>query len=474
MCFYIDARLRSGRTPGPRAAPKSCLDRKHWSLTYPTNPSPTDTQASSVDRWSKARIRYTPSLNSHEMVTQGTTKVRQPKMSSWALIPSDMDTVANPQSPPRAVLSHWIPPRRVLSQVFGHHHQLSSSKSTTPASLHVSSWVLPPIPTFTELGLGFDQSHVNDEHASSSSVLPHHGNTLNLGERQNHPLDSSEMQEQYTPQEQEQQQLPNSSSAGAITTDAPLIRSESMQINLGEECCCNFPVPSEIDRSTTIANMAPTYTTSIFDDVQSDDNESYIVWSTPLAPSSAKLSVAPTTLPMGLTAATTPATGAPSLPTPSRPTYSVSVQPSPSISAEASTSLPPQSSPSTRIHNEPCSASISGQVQSISRRRSAAEPSKGKGKEGDMDSAKLDQSPSSKRHPREEEPLQVLQHPTARIGNAHDGTTPSRGTSPSLQTPKTLAAVSTLASTDINHVIMAATVEKLVQKLTSEIGKKTR
>lgn len=61
------------------------------------------------------------------------------------------------------------------------------------------------------------------------------------------------------------------------------------------------------------------------------------------------------------------------------------------------------------------------------------------------------------------------QQPTTRIEGAHDGTIPNNSTSPSLQMPKTLTTFSTPSLNDNDHVIMAATVEKLVQKLTSEI-----
>jgi hypothetical protein len=176
---------------------------------------------------------------------------------------------------------------------------------------------------------------------------------------------------------------------------------------------------------------------------------------------------------MGLPAATTTPTAGTSSPAPStsqstplRPTNTVSAQPSPSVPAEASTSLQPQSSLSAMANES--SPSMAEQAHSVPRRRSVAE-SKGKSKEGDIDQTKLDQTRSPKQQFKEE-PLRGSLQSTSRADPVQDGTTSTNGVGPSPQTSKALAAHSASVSMDNNQVIMAATVEKLVQKLTSEIG----
>ncbi|KAK3821414.1 MAG: hypothetical protein J3Q66DRAFT_333268 [Benniella sp.] len=175
---------------------------------------------------------------------------------------------------------------------------------------------------------------------------------------------------------------------------------------------------------------------------------------------------------MGLPAATTTTptagtSGPASQSTPLRSTNTVSAQPSSSVPAEASTSLQPQSSLSAMANES--SPLMAEQAHSVPRRRSVAE-SKGKSKEGDTDQTKLDQTRSPKQQFKEE-PLRGSQQSTSRADPVQDGATSTNAVGPSPQTSKALAAQSASASVsmDNNQVIMAATVEKLVQKLTSEI-----
>ncbi|KAF9945618.1 hypothetical protein BGZ65_010551, partial [Modicella reniformis] len=106
---------------------------------------------------------------------------------------------------------------------------------------------------------------------------------------------------------------------------------------------------------------------------------------------------------------------------------------------------------------------------SFPRRGSVAEAQKSKGKEGDAGKGRSDHNRSTIQHPKEELSQHSLKS-ASKIRSVHERTTANSGASPSPQTPKPLTATTSPSlSTSGDRVIMAATVEKLVQKLTSEI-----
>ncbi|KAK3821415.1 MAG: hypothetical protein J3Q66DRAFT_438278, partial [Benniella sp.] len=216
-----DVLMPSCRTPRRRATPKTetVVERKHWSLSYVTRPMPADTTQSSVDCWTHSKVRHScGTLSDQEVVTQGTSKVRQPRAKSpLAHFPSDPIDSSNTIGMPRAPLLPWTPSRKAINQVLGHplkngksvghpppltsNHTMSISATTQPQQFS-SPWILPPLPSFTELGLQFDSSNTNNQDVSSDSVaLPQQGNspTLFPGEHSH----QHEIQEQDTlPEEQ--------------------------------------------------------------------------------------------------------------------------------------------------------------------------------------------------------------------------------------------------------------------------------
>ncbi|KAI8598184.1 hypothetical protein EDD21DRAFT_356598 [Dissophora ornata] len=303
-----------------------------------------------------------------------------------------------------------------------------NSRSTVPTHKRVqnatcvtpSSWTLPAIPSFAELNMKLDRSSAGS-FKRTSLYLP----------------------------------------GTAGTSDALLTNADSTRINPGEhehhwsaQADSDGPAPIELD-------MVPSYAPSIFDKVQPDDNESYIIWSSPPAPSSSKPStstvIAPpprsvVTASAEISAATTSSTETKTavvlpLPMPSL-AHSTPAQSPSGVSVLASASLHPALPlpPVAAVNQSPSSVA---QDRSLLRCWSGGEVFKGKDNDG------VDCFPPSKQIPKDDMGAQGTGAGTTNFA--------SHSAKKSVTSPS-----ATLG--EENRVIMAATVEKLVEKLTSEIG----
>ncbi|KAF9209960.1 hypothetical protein BGZ49_009236 [Haplosporangium sp. Z 27] len=221
-------------------------------------------------------------------------------------------------------------------------------------------------------------------------------------------------------------------------------------------------------------SFLPSMLPSIFDDIQSDDNESYIIWSTPSSSTLKK--------PF---ATTTPTTTAPQ-PIISRPANSAPAQSSSNTYAITSTSLQsPQFSQSPSMNNE---LSLPSSVQEVQtpKRWSTREALKSKEKEKDKDKEGSDHDPPTRQHSQDilnsrfagavhsmdaaiTTGQAKLSKSTIKTDIPTEGPTISNVTSSSLQSSKKAPVSLSQNADDSDRVLMAATVEKLAARLTSEI-----
>ncbi|KAF9173402.1 hypothetical protein BGX20_003317 [Mortierella sp. AD010] len=108
-----------------------------------------------------------------------------------------------------------------------------STEASSPTDYFPSPYILPPIPSFTDMGLKFDKSRTNSPESTEKQALDASAN------RRNH----DDGGKSSTPRQCHQPQLGD------------------------------FQFEDEI---------APDYDPSIFDQIQSDENETYVLWSSPL------------------------------------------------------------------------------------------------------------------------------------------------------------------------------------------------
>ncbi|KAF9906218.1 hypothetical protein EC991_000845 [Linnemannia zychae] len=293
-----------------------------------------------------------------------------------------------------------------------------TSEPSSSARPDTTVWVLPPIPSFEELGLRFDRSRTS----SMNMIAP------------------SNRQRTNSQQQQEQQQQMQDSHYGVANA---LLQGESSSNGAfaeGETGCHRSGNEPHNDSSALVMpDMIPDNHPSIFDDILSDDNESYIIWSTPS--SSGKKQ--------------TPLSASSAGPSSSRGQSSVPALPEPAKHPAASDV---SNTSGTQHHHQASSsmdikgATSAGQDRSSTKRWSTIEPLTVRIKEAN----------------RSTETLHSITQPKP---VKQEGGAPTGG---NIRPPKssTTSASATTTATELqqkNRVIMAATVEKLVEKLTSEI-----
>ncbi|KAG0240526.1 hypothetical protein BGW41_006921 [Actinomortierella wolfii] len=184
--------------------------------------------------------------------------------------------------------------------------QQSSCGHSSAADRAGCPWVLPPIPDFSDLSLRFDKSRTNstnmefleyrhsgqlrhlevsngDHHAQGSSSQPH-------PLQQQHTLKEQE-QEQESKQQPEQLQHPHAPSHAPLhnpreggARSHSLTSMNGIRINMdsnGWHCSVDdSQVPAWDDATMLPPDIVPEYLPEIFDQLQSDENEGYIIWNT--------------------------------------------------------------------------------------------------------------------------------------------------------------------------------------------------
>ncbi|KAF9126044.1 hypothetical protein BGX30_000187, partial [Mortierella sp. GBA39] len=310
------------------------------------------------------------------------------------------------------------------------HQQNTQSESLPSSSARTeSSWVLPPIPTFEELGLRFDRSRTTSMNAIVEDERLH--------------VESQQHQEQHM---QDQRDIHRG------VTNSLLQATESSSngvYELGSGCRWSGEhAAGEDDSVLVMLDTIPDSHPSIFDDILSDDNEAYIIWSIP--------SIRTKQHPPLSTSTAGPSSGMAS----SVATLPESVKHpagSDASSLAAATTTQHQQQPSSSLDKVATSA---GQDRSMKKRWSTIEPLNVRIKEVNRSTETLDSLGQSK--------------PAKQDGSSTPTATTTSGSN--LRPPKTPTTTATTATTTTatelqqkNRVIMAATVEKLVEKLTSEI-----
>jgi hypothetical protein len=312
---------------------------------------------------------------------------------------------------------------------FAHPRPESSSAGVATA------WVLPPIPTFEELGLRFDRSRTSSMNAITE------GERLRAESQQQ--IQMQDIHRDVTHALLQDESSSNGNGVFESTSACPWSSDEHAAVSGG-------------DNVVVMPDMIPdNQHPSIFDDILSDDNEAYIIWSIPSTKTNPFLS----------SSAAGPSSSGGVVPA-SVAALSESVKQHPagsdahSASAAATTTQHQQHHQSSSLEKGATSA---GQDHSLIKRWSTIEPLNARITETNRSTENLQLSLG--------QPKPVKQE----YGSSTPTTTAAIGSNLRLpKTTTTATAPNITTATELqqkNRVIMAATVEKLVEKLTSEIGK---
>ncbi|KAF9098678.1 hypothetical protein BGX29_007489 [Mortierella sp. GBA35] len=161
-------------------------------------------------------------------------------------------TVPNSASVFNLQLSHFGPSSEQGSHLgFVESPYPSPTPAASPIDYFSTSWILPPIPSFSEMGLAFDKSRLSSSNGISKREAAEHAQ----GHRGN---EDSPIQHQH--------------SHSTRTIDKSHCSGMDRQIagtNSGEQ-----------QQQQQQREIVPDYDPSVFDQIQSDENEAYILWST--------------------------------------------------------------------------------------------------------------------------------------------------------------------------------------------------
>ncbi|KAF9349984.1 hypothetical protein BGX26_011775 [Mortierella sp. AD094] len=228
------------------------------------------------------------------------------------------------------------------------------------------------------------------------------------------------------------------------------------------------------DKLSNVPTTMPNHVPSMFDDIQSDDNESYIIWSSSSASSLKKPSSASTSV---LATMATPIVQQQTIPRPANSAPAHSSSSTSAVAVSATTSTQPPLSPSSATSSELLPPSIAQESSAI-KRWSARETFKGKDKEKDVP----DHDPATKQHSLDilnsrfagavrsmDAAMSTGQAKLSKSTSKPEPPTEAIATNNAGSSSKKVTVLPSQSVDDPDRVIMAATVEKLVEKLTSEI-----
>ncbi|KAG0068078.1 hypothetical protein BGZ89_005274 [Linnemannia elongata] len=316
-----------------------------------------------------------------------------------------------------------------------HSHQQNPQSEPLPSSSPRNeslAWVLPPIPSFEELSLRFDRSR-------TSSM-----NAIVEGEHLRAESQQRPQEQQIQDQRDIHRGVTNALLQAAESNSNGVYESGSGGRWIGEHAA------GEEDNVLAMPDIIPDTHPSIFDDILSDDNEAYIIWSTPSTKTKQQASLS--------TSTAGPSSGGVS----SGAALPESVKHSAGSDASSSAATTQQQQqPSSSLDKGATSA---GQDRSTKKGWSTIEPLSVRIKEANRSTDTLNSLGQSK--------------PTKQDGSSTPTTTTATAitSGSNLRSPKTPTTTATPATTTTatelqqkNRVIMAATVEKLIEKLTSEI-----
>ncbi|KAK3844763.1 MAG: hypothetical protein J3R72DRAFT_67049 [Linnemannia gamsii] len=316
----------------------------------------------------------------------------------------------------------------------------SPTPATSPTDYFSTSWILPPIPSFSEMGLTFDKSRSS----STNSVTKREASDHIHGRRGNEGSSISHHQNHIS-----------------HTTDKP------HRSGMDRQCAGA--------RTKEQQEIVPDYDPSVFDQIQSDENEAYILWSTTPESGSGGATVSASIIEIN-----------PAVTLPRNRSGTVF---SPSSSQQTTQSIPTPEPSSTPLTVKRWSAGESNKTKNQGRDSfdsndrvrvqtpTATTPnqetflaqSSSSAAHGASDAFLGSSQPSS---PSLVKPPERISGPIAMVKPAFSGSsasykTNSKGTTTS--GPPHSSASNKSATNRGSRVIMAATIEKLVEKLTSDI-----
>ncbi|KAG0274500.1 hypothetical protein BGZ95_009711 [Linnemannia exigua] len=315
----------------------------------------------------------------------------------------------------------------------------SPTPATSPTDYFSTSWILPPIPSFSEMGLTFDKSRSS----STNSVTKREGSDHIHG-RGNEGSSISHPQNHIS-----------------HNTDKP------HRSGMDRQCVGA--------RSKEQQEIVPDYDPSVFDQIQSDENEAYILWSTSPESGSGGAAVSPSTIEIN-PAVTLPRNRSGAVLSPSSSQQTTQSIPTPEASSTPSTVKRWSAGESNktkyqgrdsfdssdRVRVQTPTATTPNQETFLAQSSSSAA-------HGASDAFLSSSQPSS---PSFVKPPERISGPIAMVKPAFSGSSASyKANSKGTTTPGPphSSASNKSATNQQGRVIMAATIEKLVEKLTSDI-----
>ncbi|KAF9152385.1 hypothetical protein BG015_005320 [Linnemannia schmuckeri] len=318
----------------------------------------------------------------------------------------------------------------------------SPTPASSPIDYFAASWILPPIPSFSEMGLTFDKSRSNSTNSNtkreaSDNALDRRGNeSTSILYQQNHISHAT-----HKPHR-----------SGTDRRSAGTNTSEHQQQQQQE--------------------IVPDYDPSVFDQIISDENEAYIVWSTTPESGTGGAAVSASIIDTSpaVTLSRNNRSGAILSPSASQQSAQSIPTPDPSPSSASSTAKRWSAGESSKTKNQGRDSFDNDRVRAQT--PTATTPSHetfmaqctahGGGSNAAFSSSSQPSSPGPTK------PAERISGPISMAKPAFSGSSASSKAN-AKGTAVSGPATNKSTASQVSRVIMAATIEKLVEKLTSDI-----
>jgi hypothetical protein len=321
----------------------------------------------------------------------------------------------------------------------------SPTPASSPIDYFAASWVLPPIPSFSEMGLTFDKSRSS----SNNSMTKREASDSAQGRRGNDEGTLLSHQQNHIPHATHKPHRSGTDRQSAGTTSS--------------------------EQQYPYQEIVPDYDPSVFDQIISDENEAYILWSTTPESGSVGAAVSASIVETGPTVALPKNNRSGAILSPSasqQPAQSIPTPDPSSSSSTPSTVKRWSAGESSKAKNQGRDSFDNDRVRTQtptattpSQETFLAQSSVHGGASDPFTGSNQSSSPSLTKSPERISGSISMVNKLALSGSSASSKANAKGTAAS--GPGTNKTTSSQES----RVIMAATLEKLVEKLTSDIGK---
>lgn len=321
----------------------------------------------------------------------------------------------------------------------------SPTPASSPIDYFAASWTLPPIPSFSEMGLTFDKSRSS----SNNSMTKREPSDNAQGRRGNDGGASISHQQNHIPHATHKPHRSGTDRQSAGTTSSEQQQQQQQEI-------------------------VPDYDPSVFDQIISDENEAYILWSTtPESGNGAAVSASIIEISPAVSLSRSNRSGAILSPSASQQTAQSIPTTEPSSSSSTPSTVKRWSAgESSKAKNQGRDSFDNDRVRTQtptattpSQETSLIQPSVHGGASDPFSGSSQPSSPGLTKSPERISGSILTTNKPAFSGSSASSKANAKGTA--ISGPATNKS----ATSQESRVIMAATIEKLVEKLTSDIGK---